>query len=508
MWSAVKQIARGTTFYYRHLNFYLAIIIIGGVVSGFGLLFFSEAPQAAVDIPEHLAPREGTLQPRYDVRMTTSGQVTVNGQRLKKAITFEPTNSKFLLVAIRESSEFLDSVTITVHLPKPVDDPSILHPRIYAIHGTGSSNILYPDNKTVQFQVDSIFKGATISTELTFPDGYFSLGLFDQIRENLIRISPSTWLRFGIILPGLSGLFLLYILLLRWIGSLNIRNKHYIERPESLTAPAVVGALYHGRIGRREITATLFDLAQRGYITLFQGAGNDIVFGKGEKLFTSDATNLRAFEIFLMHQIFGDQGSASKTQDIQVHLNQELFSSKIALTIVNIYDATVAEGYFLRSPNSYYLKYRATGVISFFIGLIALVYGSFTLPEPAYVLFLWVGMIAASLLIIAVTPGLPRRTKTGTLALKNWMAFRNYLTDHMPVNRASTSEFFTYLPYAIVLNCEKEWVERWSQQTIVLPSWFSAQTTPYTAEDYAKSIVAVINYLAKNLVTSRPPDLA
>jgi uncharacterized membrane protein len=117
-------------------------------------------------------------------------------------------------------------------------------------------------------------------------------------------------------------------------------------------------------------------------------------------------------------------------------------------------------------------------------------------------------MIASSLLIVASAPGLPHRTKRGNMTLRQWMGFRNYLTSKTLVKKDTSTEFFEYLPYAIVLGCEQEWIARWQEHTILLPNWYSSNKTFYTAEEYGHSLVDVIDYLAKSLVAARPPDVA
>jgi uncharacterized membrane protein len=309
-------------------------------------------------------------------------------------------------------------------------------------------------------------------------------------------------------IPALTLLFLLFLLAKRWVSYAKVQTQQKFPLLPSNSPPAIVGALYRGNIGKKEITATIFDLAQRGFVSLHIDGDGTLGFSKGASLYTQKATSLRPFEIFLLHQIFGQQDFITQSREVEVGLNSELFSQKIALTLVNIYDATVAEGFFIKSPNTYFMKYKVTGIFLFFIALTALVYGAFTLPSQAFVLFFWVGMIISSLLIIGITPGLPHRTPLGDKILKQWMGFRNYLTAKEPVDTHQTSEFFHYLPYAIVLGCEHEWILRWREQTLVLPEWFTAAEGVYTSEDYDRSLITAIAFMSRHLVAARPPDLA
>jgi hypothetical protein len=508
VWDALKQIAKSSSLYYKQFNLFVGVILLGAVVFGGYKFLIPNAPQASVDLPRQLAATTDAESKEYDVRFTAKGDATVNGITLHKPFTFDHKTARFLLVLVRESPLYLNETRATVTLPTPVNDPTTLAPRIYAIHGVGDSSYQVVDNRTIVFDALGVPEGATVSIELAFPRSYFNFSPLGQLRANLSTLSVRTWTIIGITLPGLSLLFLFYLLVRRWLGALTVGTKKRAETPPNVLPPAVVGTLYRGKIGNREIAATFLDLAQRGFLTIHHDRTNALVFGKGAALFDSKATSLRPFEIFLLHQIFGDGSWMAQGQEIEASLSQELFSSKIAMAMVNMYDAVQAEGYFVNSPNKYYLKYKVAGMIMFFIGLAGLLYGSLTLPEPAYILFVWAGMMITSLLIMVIAPGLPTRSKRGTDTLRQWMAFRNYLTDKTAISVNDTEIFFTFLPYALVLQCEHDWMARWHGQAVILPDWYSAENTPYRAEDYEASLLHIVEELTSHLFTSRPPDLA
>lgn len=509
MLDTLRQIAKGSTLYYKQLNFFLvlALVMVGSLAiqSQFSP---ENVPQAATELPKELSPVRSSDEANYSIGIEPDGSVKVNNKNVGGTLIFENERDKFLLIIVRDSPQFINSITATVRLPYPVDDVESLLPRIYAIHGVTQSGYRVIDHQTVEFTAFEIFDGSTVSIEFTFPKTYLSLSPLGKLKQRLATLSPETWLVIAIIFPALTVLFLLYLVFKRFWAFLRVQNSSRTSQPPTTTPPAIIGALYHGHIGKKEITATFFDLALRGFIGIHQSSDGEIAFTKGTNLFNQSAATLRPFEIFLLHQLFGDEGFISHGRSVEVGLNSELFSSRVAMSMLNIYDAALAEGYFIQSPNSYYLKYKAIGLVLFFIALAALLFGAFTLPARGYVLFLWVGMIAASLLIITVTPGLPRRTRLGDKILKQWIGFRNYLSVKEPISKGKSSEFFAYLPYAIVMNCEAAWIARWSTQTLVLPEWYSADASLYTAEDYGRSLVSVINYLARSLIAARPPDLA
>ncbi len=514
MWKALREIVKGSTFYYKQLNLFLFLaLIFSSVYVGtlYGKRYLPQLIQRGVDasdiLKEKSAANGGPINV-FDVSITNEAKVMVNGQVVRGAIQFGQQKDEFLFILAREPKEFIEKIQAVVHLPYDVKDASTVSPRIYAIHGVEQSDYRFLDKKTVLFRAQAIEQTAEISIGFSFAKDYFALQPADQLRSKVKVLSPIQWLAIGSVLPLITLLFLGFMIWRRAFAQWRVRNKMPINLPPSTVPPALIGALYHGHIGKKEITATLFDLARRGFIAVHLGKDDEIVFAKGASLYSTQANLLRPYEVFLLHQIFGDENFAARGRTVTADLNSELFSSKIALTILNIYDATVAEGYFIRSPNAYFQKYRSVGLFLFFAALIALVYQAFTLPEPAFVLFFWFGMMIAALIIIKITPGLPRRTKTGELALHQWMGFRNFLAAKQLIVTNNTNDFFQNLPHAIVMDCEKEWITRWKDQPIRLPDWFTAEDDMFTAEEFSKSVVAIIDFLAKHLIAARPPDLA
>ncbi len=511
MWKTLRQVAKGTTFYYKQFNLFLVLVLIG-----VGIFFVGKqkewwiatsVPKAATDLPASLAPNQPFGRVSYAVDIDRAGKLKVNNTDVSGATTFGQGQNRFLLVLVRDAPFYLNSIDAVVRLPFAVTDFNDLQPRLYAVHGVGLAYYKVIDSRTIRFVAQEVYEGSEVSIGFTFPQTYLSLTPLDRLRATLGGLSPQVWLGLGTILPAFTAFFLLFLLLKRRLSNFHARNKETVARLPAPLPPALLGALYHGQIGKREITATLFDLARRGFLIIHHGIDREITFGKGSSLFTQTATTLRPFEVFLLHQIFGDEGYVAKAAEVEGGLNSELFSSRMAMTMLNIYDAAVGEGYFVHSPNTYYIRYKIAGIFLFFVALVALVYGAFVLPEPAYILFLWAGMLAASLMVVGMTPGLPRRTKIGNQVLAQWMGFRNYLTAPSQMSD-QPNQFFDYLPYAIVLDCEGAWIARWQTQALALPQWLSAEGVPATAEDYARSLVSVIDFFAQRLITARPPTLA
>lgn len=509
MWSVLKQIFRQAEIYTKPLGLYVVVVLV--VIAGVGGWHWFNAqptPQAATQLVGRLAPRADTERADYDVVIDTAAGVTVNGIPTRGAITYEGGRANFLLVLASQTGVYVGEMTATVHLPKASPPAADLEPRVYAVHGVGSANAEVVDTTTARFFARDVLGEATVSIGLSFPDDYFAGSGVGRFESQLGRLPPTAWLALGVTLPAATLLFLLFVVVRTKWRDRSIRAGSPTAKPPLPTPPGMVGALFGGRIGTREIAATLLNLADRGFVEIYHGQSREIAFSRGSKLYSQKTTALRPYEIFLLHQIFDANGAVAASRQIENRLDRELFSSKMALTMVNLYDGLVGEGYYFDSPNRYFARYQAAGMILFFVATAGALYGSFTLPEPAYILFLWLGMMAAALIIVRISVGLPTRTAKGTAALARWLGFRRYLTDRDPVEAVQPSQFFDYLPYAVVLNCVDEWVARWRLETIVLPHWLTTTDSPQSADDYKQALLALIAHLSQNLVAARPPTLA
>lgn len=510
MWAALVTVFRQSGLYSKQLNLFLVLAVIGFGAWGVTRYVSSpeNSPQAATEILDSLKPQVDSDIVEYDVVINQDATVTVNGEKITGSLTYESGRGQFLLILTRDSEVYIDSLRSVVRLPKADPSAFSLAPRIYAIHGVAVAESQVIDAQTVQFFAEGVPPDGTVSIGLTFPDGYFNQALLGQVESGFSKLSLPAWIALGSLFPLLTLGFLLLLLVRRGIMNLGVRATDVAPKLPANIPPGMIGALYHARIGPREITATLFDLADRGFVTIYHGKDNTISFAKGGQLYTQKTSTLRPFEIFLLHQIFGDTQNVAHSDQIKISLESELFSSKVAMSMINLYDGLVAEGFYIKSPNRYFMRYQLIGMALFFIAAVGALYGSFVLPEPAFILFAWFGMMLASLLVVRITPGLPTRTQHGSDTLRQWMAFRNYLVHSDPVTGVQPSQFFDYLPYAIVLDCVDEWITRWRNEVIVLPHWLSSAETMHTADDYKNSLVSLIGYLSKYLISTRPPSVA
>ncbi|MBI4139110.1 DUF2207 domain-containing protein [Candidatus Uhrbacteria bacterium] len=255
------------------------------------------------------------------------------------------------------------------------------------------------------------------------------------------------------------------------------------EPPEKLT-PAMVGAaMTDGEVPPRTVTATIIDLARRGYL--------NIRFGEVAGLFGSKQTftfvkhkdadkELEPYELFILRGLFkgGDEQTMSQ-------LKREKFYEAVAAFKTNVQKSVDRLDIFDAKPNQTRTTYIIIGVL--------LIWG---------ILFFFsstgVGALSAFLtgLIVAVFGWfMPRRNQKGAKLLAAIKGFKWFLSvtekDRMDFHNAperTPEEFQALLPYAIVFGVEKKWAEQFASLHVPPPDWAEGALSSMGAAAFASEL--------------------
>jgi len=208
----------------------------------------------------------------------------------------------------------------------------------------------------------------------------------------------------------------------------------------SLT-PAEVGTLIDESADMRDITATVVDLARRGYLKMEERKKNDWYLIK-----QNSSDKLLSFEKELFDGIFST-GETIRLKDTQLFLAVQKTKDKI-------YENMVLEKFFPQNPNTVRIFYIVIAVIALF---------TFNFP----------------LALIAMTFGraMPVKTQFGVDALQVVRSLKNFLTSQERQLQFQAKEkmlFEKLLPYAIAYGVEKIWAERFKSLNIKPPEWYSS----------------------------------
>lgn len=220
--------------------------------------------------------------------------------------------------------------------------------------------------------------------------------------------------------------------------------------PEGLR-PAQMGLLLDERADTLDVTATIIDLAVRGYLRIAelpkQGFRARVDWAL-ERL--RDGTDLLPYEALLLDALFAT-GNRVKVSELKYQFADDLAKVRKAL-----YDDAMERGWFAQRPGTAKTLWAISGValVGAVIGLCLLAatfLGRGLLPA---------GLAVGALAVVVLAPSMARRTAAGSEMLRRVLGFRLYITTaekHRQEFNERANIFARYLPFAIVFGCVEKW---------------------------------------------------
>jgi len=248
------------------------------------------------------------------------------------------------------------------------------------------------------------------------------------------------------------------------------------EPPDKLT-PGECGALVDSEAAMPDITATLVDLAVKGYITIEEKDESHMMGLTHRKNYlfhlkkpAAEWVGARPHEVEMLSALF-DSGSIDVVSlaDLQNH-----FYTHLPAIRDRIFDALVLDNYYLHRPDLVRQKYLGAGIM---IGLFMAVLGGYIANAAGMATLPWaIAGIITGVVICIFGHWMSARTITGVRTLEKVLGFEDFLA-HVESDRfervIKTPEMFEkFLPYAMALHVEKKWVQAFATIALTPPSWY------------------------------------
>ncbi|HSA85240.1 MAG TPA: DUF2207 domain-containing protein [Nitrospira sp.] len=248
------------------------------------------------------------------------------------------------------------------------------------------------------------------------------------------------------------------------------------DPPDSL-APAEVGTLLDNSPDLRDITASLIDLAVRGYIRIEERRESKLLgFWSTQEFYLHrlkppvEWTELKPHERTIMSGIFPhDQSDDAALSDLENRFYVYLDGIKSSL-----FDQLVDRGYYASRPDRVKRIYVTIGVFE----AVGSIFASMWLNEQ-WGIALQTGVMAgllSAVIIIAFGWFMPARTLRGTRTLEKVLGFEEFLnrveSDRYRRIVKTPQMFEKYLPFAMALGVEQNWVRAFEGIYKQPPSWY------------------------------------
>lgn len=248
------------------------------------------------------------------------------------------------------------------------------------------------------------------------------------------------------------------------------------EPPERLT-PAEVGTLADDSPDLCDITATLVDLAVRGFLRIKEQSTEHLfgLWSSIEYIFQrtrppGDWAGLPKHERLLLQALF-DHGSA---ESVPLSSLENKFYKSLDGIREAIFDSLQTRKYYVQRPDRVKQNYMVGGIV---LGM-ALTAGLSALADRwgmAPLAFFSAGILSGAI-VVGFGRIMPARTLQGTRTLEGVLGFEEFLT-RVEADRfervVKTPELFEkFLPYAMALGVEKNWARAFEPILKTPPSWY------------------------------------
>ncbi len=247
------------------------------------------------------------------------------------------------------------------------------------------------------------------------------------------------------------------------------------EPPANLT-PAEVGTLVDGKPDLRDITASVVDLAVRGYLHITE-TKNEFLFGlfsNKDYTFTMQKPRpewaaLKPHERDLLGALFDSSDSVSLST-----LKNKFYKHLPGLQN-ELYGLLVRDGYYTGRPDRVRALYIIAGVIvGGGIAVLGSTYMISLAMQPAASI---IAGVLSGLIIILFGLVMPSRTVPGTRELEKILGFQEFLSrveaDRLERIVKTPEMFEKFLPYAMALGVEDNWAQAFEGIYREPPRWYT-----------------------------------
>lgn len=248
--------------------------------------------------------------------------------------------------------------------------------------------------------------------------------------------------------------------------------------PPMKLRPGEMGVLLDEKVHSVDISATIVDLAIRGYLTITEIEAKNIFGKKDYRLERSEKSDkdLLDYEQDLLLAIFG-----SKKEKLLSALKNKIYKTLPSIK-AKLYDSVTQKGLFIESPSKVREHYGgiASGLMiagfTFFMILIRELEGS---TSFWYALFggLAAGIFSAGLLVGLTALIMPRRSALGREVFRQVLGYKLFVSGTEKYRQPFFEKeniFMEVLPYAMVFGVTKKLSKAMQEMQIVpaVPSWY------------------------------------
>ncbi len=253
--------------------------------------------------------------------------------------------------------------------------------------------------------------------------------------------------------------------------------------PPEGARPGEIGTLVDERADPVDVTATLVDLAVRGYLRIEEVPRSNPNKKPNDWTLVQlrePGDELAGFERALLNSVFGGR--------LQVRLSdlRTTFATSMAAVQAGLYDHVTANHWFKRNPSSTRTSWYVAGGVLFTLGALGTIAPLAAELQMRGLALIGVAVAVLGIVVAAMAKAAPARTAEGSAVLAQAMGFRRYLAT-AEANQIRFEEgqdiFSRYLPYAIAFGLADRWARVFAELAasgvaVAPPTWYVGYYNP------------------------------
>lgn len=258
-------------------------------------------------------------------------------------------------------------------------------------------------------------------------------------------------------------------------------------QPPKGVQPGMVGTIIDETANPIDVSATVIDLAVRGYLRIEEVEAGGM-FKRTDwrlhRLQPPENDRLLPYESELLSGLFRGEGDAVLLSDLK-----NTFAQTLKRIQSLMYREVVQRGWFRQSPQTQRSVWQGFGIVLAVVGGILLFYGQSALAAILGGGFtggvaLGIGLVLSGVIVFLVGGRMAAKTPEGSAVLAQSLGFKEYLltaeAGQIAFEEASNI-FSRYLPYAVVFGVADRWAKTFADvacaaeaahQPLIMPTWY------------------------------------
>ena len=312
--------------------------------------------------------------------------------------------------------------------------------------------------------------------------------------------------------PVVIPFFALFLAFRKWRKSGRDPERRAIAvqyEPPADLSPTEVGTLVDHKAQMHDLTATLLDLAVRGFLHIEKRAPEKPgIFARADYYFhlkkpKEEWTSLKQHEQLYLDALFKDHAYYAESLSLEEAAEAgedpaqsapapgegPTYASVSLASLMNrfyshlpgirkaVYDQLIASGYYERHPGEVRVKWIALGAFTIVAAIMAAVYSQVQYPPTWGPLVLGAALAISGIIFIVWGQFMPARTETGARAQELALGFKQFLAqveeDRFRRMITSPELFERFLPYAMAFKVEDRWAAAFEELYAEPPRWYS-----------------------------------